>query len=310
MTDKPLPRSAELRRAAEWPTLLMLGITYSLWGVSNVLISDFSVFLAVVLCAWATAQHSSLTHEALHGHPTRNKLLNAALVFLSLIVVVPYMRFRDTHLAHHQDENLTDPYDDPETNYLDPAVWDRLPAWCKALCRVNNTLAGRLILGPLIGQVAFMAADWRLARAGDLRVLAGWMLHVPAVAGVVWWMATVATMPPWAWVLSVYLALSLLQLRTFLEHRAHDQSVARTAIVEDSGVFGLLFLNNNLHAVHHMHPSVPWYALPELYQTRRAYYLLSNQGYRYRAYTEVVRKYLLRAKDPVPHPLYRDGQDR
>jgi hypothetical protein len=30
----------------------------------------------------------------------------------------------------------------------------------------NNTLAGRMILGPLIGQVSFMAADWRAIRAG------------------------------------------------------------------------------------------------------------------------------------------------
>ena len=27
------------------------------------------------------------------------------------------------HLAHHRDAMLTDPYDDPESNYLDPAVW-------------------------------------------------------------------------------------------------------------------------------------------------------------------------------------------
>ncbi|MCR9157205.1 MAG: fatty acid desaturase [Rhodobacteraceae bacterium] len=310
MTDSPLPRSAEMRRAAEWPTLLMLGITYAVWGVATVWISDISVFLAIVLCAWAAAQHSSLTHEALHGHPTRHTLLNAVLVFPPLTVVVPYLRFRDTHLAHHQDENLTDPYDDPETNYLDPAVWDRLPAWRKALYRVNNTLTGRLILGPVIGQYSFMAADWRLIRAGDRRVLAGWFFHIPAVVSVIWWMASVAQMPIWAWLLSVYLSLSLLKLRTYLEHCAHDRTTARTAIVEDRGFFGLLFLNNNLHVVHHLHPGVPWYALPDLYRSRQAQYLESNQGYRYGAYSEIARKYLFRAKDPVPHPLYRDGQGR
>ncbi len=31
------------------------------------------------------------------------------------------------HMAHHRDAILTDPYDDPESNYLDPAVWARLP---------------------------------------------------------------------------------------------------------------------------------------------------------------------------------------
>lgn len=310
MTDMPLPRSAELRRVAEWPTLLMLGVTYGLWGLATVWITDISMFLAILICAWTAAQHSSLTHEALHGHPTRSKLVNAALVFPPLTVVVPYLRFRDTHLAHHRDERLTDPYDDPESNYLDPAVWDRLPQWRKKLCRINNTLAGRLILGPILGQVSFMAADFRLIRTGDRRVLAGWLLHIPAVASVVWWMLSVAEMPVWAWLLSVYLSLSILKLRTFLEHRAHDRTTARTAIVEDHGPFGLLFLYNNLHVVHHMHPGVPWYALPDLYRARRAQFLAANQDYRYRTYAEVARKYLFRAKDPVPHPLYRDGQAR
>lgn len=288
----------------------MLGTTYGIWGAATVWISDVSVFLAILVCAWTAAQHSSLTHEALHGHPTRNKLINAALVFPPLTVVVPYLRFRDTHLAHHKDENLTDPYDDPETNYLDPAVWDSLPEWRKAMCRANNTLAGRLTLGPIIGQISFMAADWRLIRAGDRRVLAGWLLHIPAVVSVVWWMVWVADMPIWAWLISVYLSLSLLKLRTYLEHRAHDRTAARTAIVEDTWLFGLLFLNNNLHVVHHMHPGAPWYALPGLYRSRRDHYLSSNQGYRYRTYAEVARQYLFRAKDPVPHPLYRDGQGR
>ena len=155
-----------------------------------------------------------------------------------------------------------------------------------------------------------MRADWALIRSGDRRVLWGWILHVPAAACVIWWMAAVATMPIWAWLLSVYASLSLLKLRTYLEHQAHDRTLARTAVVEDRGFFALLFLNNNLHIVHHMHPGVPWYALPALYRARKSDYLAHNLGYRYRAYSDVLRRYLLRAKDPVPHPLYSDGQDR
>lgn len=310
MSGMPLPRAAELKRTAEWPTLVLLALTYGTWVATTIWVSQFSVGLAIALCAWAAAQHSSLTHEALHGHPTLNPVINAALVLPALSLVVPYLRFRDMHLAHHQDESLTDPYDDPETNYLDPAVWDRLPRWRRALCRINNTLAGRLVLGPLLGQIGFMATDWRLIRSGDQRVLAGWLLHIPAVACILWWMTAVATLPIWAWLISVYLSLSLLKLRTFLEHRAHDCATARTAIVEDSGFFGMLFLNNNLHVVHHLHPGVPWYALPTLYRAGTQHYLNVNQGYRYDSYLDVAHKYLFRTKDPVPHPIYRDGQDR
>ena len=49
----------------------------------------------------------------------KNIHLNAALVFPALSFTIPYMRFRDTHLAHHVDSRLTDPYDDPESCYLD-----------------------------------------------------------------------------------------------------------------------------------------------------------------------------------------------
>lgn len=304
MTDIGVPRAAAFRRVAEWPTVLMLVATYGIWAIATTWVAQGSIGLAIILCALAGAQHSSLTHEALHGHPTTNKTLNAALVFPALTVLVPYLRFRDTHLAHHHDESLTDPYDDPESNYLDPAVWARLPQWRKTLYRMNNTLAGRLLLGPILGQVSFMRTDWHLIRAGDRRVLQGWLLHIPAVVVVIWWMVAVASLPLWAWAVSVYLSLSLLKLRTFLEHQAHERTLARTAIVEDRGFFGLLFLNNNLHIVHHMHPGVPWYALPDLYRARRSHYLSSNQGYRYRTYAEIFRKHLFRAKDPVPHPLF------
>lgn len=306
----PVPRASELRRAAEWPTLVVLAGTYLIWGLATVWVAQWSVTLAIVLCALTAAQHSSLSHEALHGHPFRNAVLNAAAVFPALTVVVPYLRFRDTHLDHHHDERLTDPYDDPESNFLDPAVWAALPRWRQGLYRWNNTLAGRMLIGPALGQLSFMMTDWRAIRQGDRRVLAGWLWHFPAVAVVVLWMLFVANMPLWAWGVSVYAGLSLLKLRTFLEHQAHDRASARTALVEDRGVFALLFLNNNLHVVHHMHPGVPWYALPGLYRARRAEYLERNLGYRFSAYSDIARAYLFRAKDPVPHPLYPDGQTR
>ena len=305
-----MPKASELRRVAEWPTLLVLAATYLVWGLATIWVAHWSIPLAMLLCALTAAQHSSLSHEALHGHPFRNPVLNAAAVYPALTMVVPYLRFRDTHLAHHHDETLTDPYDDPESNFVDPAVWATLPRWRQVLHRWNNTLAGRLLIGPALGQVCFMVADARLIRQGNRAVLAAWLWHLPAAALVLWWMLAVAQMPLWTWAVSVYASLSLLKLRTYLEHQAHDSALARTAVVEDRGLFALLFLNNNLHVVHHMHPGAPWYALPGLYRAQRAEYLARNLGYCYSTYASIARTYLFRAKDPVPHPLYRNGQAR
>jgi fatty acid desaturase len=79
-------------------------------------------------------------------------------------------------------------------------------------------------------------------------------------------------------------------------------------IIEDRGVLALLFLNNNLHAVHHMHPNVPWYRLPTLYRGGKERFQAVNEGYVYRSYGAIFRRYFLKAKDPVPHPLWPEDK--
>ena len=291
-------------RAVEWPTLLVFAATYALWALATTVLWTLSPILAIILAGLAIAQFSSLTHEVLHGHPFRSQLLSEALVFPALTVLVPYLRFKDLHLQHHFDPALTDPYDDPESNYLDPAVWARLPRVTKRILQANNTLAGRILIGPAVSTAVFLATDWRLARRGDRRVLLAWALHLPGLALVLAWLWALGQMPVWAYLVAVYLSMSLLKIRTFLEHRAHQAARARTVIIESRGPLSLLFLNNNFHVVHHMHPGVPWYRLPGLYFGNRDHYLRRNDGYRYAGYAEIFRQFLFRAKDPVPHPIW------
>ena len=292
----------ELDRPFEWPTLLLLVVTYVVWATGTMIWAE-SAILSLILTAVATTQFSSLQHEVLHGHPFRNQRLNEALVFPALALVMPYQRFRDTHLQHHFDPALTDPYDDPESNYLDPAVWDSLSPVLRRVLRFNNTLLGRMIVGPAVGLWAFIRADLAAVRHGDMRVGRAWALNAVGVGMVLIWLGRWGTMPVWAYVLAVYLGFSLLKIRTFLEHRAHEACRARTVVVEDRGPLTLLFLNNNYHVVHHMHPAVPWYRLPALYAARRAHFLRRNDAYVYANYLEIFHRYLLRAKDPVPHPI-------
>ncbi|MEI6098899.1 MAG: fatty acid desaturase [Alphaproteobacteria bacterium] len=288
---------------AEWPTLILLALTYLLWAAGTLLWAH-SALLAVVMTGIAIAQHSSLQHEALHGHPTRNAAWNEALVFPALSLFIPYRRFRDTHLQHHYDPNLTDPYDDPESNYRDPKEWAALPVPLKLVWQANNTLAGRMILGPVIGTMRFLWADMASMARGDRVVAGAWAAHGVGVALVAVWLAQRETLPLWAYLLAVWLGFALIKIRTFLEHRAHDAPRARTVVIEDRGPLSILFLNNNFHVVHHMHPQVPWYDLPALYAARRPHYLTRNDGYVYRSYARIFGQYFLRAKDPVPHPLW------
>ncbi|KUJ82016.1 fatty acid desaturase [Ruegeria profundi] len=284
----------------EWRTLGLIVACYGAWLAVIFLLPVWAAIPAMALVA---ALHSSLTHEALHGHPFRSRWLNEALMALPLTLFIPYQRFRDLHLAHHRDETLTDPYDDPESNYLDPKVWTSLQPWQKRMLSVNNTLLGRIVLGPAIGQVMFMRDEVHGALRGDNEILRAWAIHLLGVAAVLW-VVSQTLMPIWAYLLSAYFGLGLVKIRTFLEHRAHEDTSARTVIIEDRGLLAFLFLNNNLHVVHHMNPRAPWYRLPALYRADKDRYLSSNHAYVYRSYSEIIRTYLWRAKDPVAHPLW------
>ncbi|MBV1867378.1 MAG: fatty acid desaturase [Marinosulfonomonas sp.] len=299
-------RSVSAQRV-EWLTLLLIVGCLLVWAAGTSVVASLSLPLGILVTGLSIALYSSLQHEVLHGHPFNSKALNQALVFPALCLAIPYLRFRDTHLAHHRDTLLTDPYDDPESNYLDPGAWEALPRALQLILRFNNTLLGRLAVGPIVSQVAFMRADWQAIRGGARDVLAGWLWHIPALALVAVWFISVGEMPFWAIFLSAYMGLSILKIRTFLEHQAEQHTSHRTVIIEDRGLLAFLFLNNNLHVVHHMNPDVAWYALPALYGANRERYLERNNGYRYASYAEVFRRYFLRAKDAVPHPIWRRG---
>jgi fatty acid desaturase len=286
----------------EWPTLGLLAASYALWALGLWLWADLPV-LGLILTGIAIAQFSSLQHEALHGHPFRQAWANEALVFPALAVFVPYRRFLTTHLQHHFDPALTDPFDDPESNFMTPEVWDRLPRAVRALFRLNNTLLGRMVIGPVLGTALWVWGDLRAIAKGDGKIARDWGMNLLGLIPVIWALSVVG-MPFWAYLGAVYLAFALLKIRTFLEHRAHEAHRARTVIIEDRGPLSLLFLNNNFHVVHHMHPGLPWYVLPQVYAARRAHYQARNDHYVYRSYGEIFRRYLWRAKDPVAHPHY------
>jgi fatty acid desaturase len=290
------------RPAVEWPTLLLIGACHAAWAAGIFWLSDLFLPLGMLITTLSVTLHSSLQHEVLHGHPTRWRRLNEALVLLPVGLMFPYGRFRDTHLAHHRDEFLTDPYDDPESNFQDPAVWARLSPPRRALLRFNNTLMGRLLVGPALSGACFILGDMRAILAGDRAVLRDWLIHAAGLV-VVAQIVQEASMPGWAYLACAYMGLSILKIRTFLEHRAHDIARARTVIIDGGGILPFLFLNNNLHAVHHARPTLAWYRLPALYRERRDEFLRRNDGYAYASYGEVFRRYFFRAKDPVPHPL-------
>ncbi len=81
-------------RPIEWQTLLILFLCYCVWMGATTWLAGMWRPLGFAATTLAVALHSSLSHEVLHGHPFRIKVLNEALVFPAIGVFMPYGRFR------------------------------------------------------------------------------------------------------------------------------------------------------------------------------------------------------------------------
>ncbi len=296
------------RGSLEWRTLALIVGCYAVWFAAGMLYA-VAAPVSVGLLALAIALHSSLQHEAVHRHPTSHAGWNEALVFLPLGLLVPFRRYCDLHLRHHADDRLTDPYDDPESYYLSRRDYQSLPSALRVVLGWNNRLLARVAIGPAIGAIRFLRGEIRaMFTAGDRDARANrlaWGLHAIGLLAVMTIVRLVFAMPVWAYLVAAYLGLSLLAIRSFCEHRWAAHPDHRTVIVERSWL-SLLFLNNNLHLVHHKLPGLPWYALPTAYRSQRADWRAINDGYVFASYRAVMRDYGLRAKEPVAHPHVRE----
>ncbi len=291
--------------ALEWPTVVLIIGCYAIWAGAGIWLWPAHPILALAVLTFAVAMQSSLMHEAAHGHPTRKSWANELLVGLPIGLVYPYRRFKSLHLRHHADERLTDPFDDPESYYR--ALWhhQEYPAALKWLLQLNNTMVGRFFLGPLLADVGFLATEARLAIAGDSAVRRAWLHHALGLAIVLPIVVYGFGMPLWLYVLvPAWFGQSLISIRTFAEHQWSERPDGRTIIIERSPL-AFLFLNNNLHLVHHKAPTVAWYRLPALFRARRAEWLKMNDGYVYPSYLALLKDYGFRAKEPVVHPFLR-----
>jgi fatty acid desaturase len=290
-------------RPVEWPTWLALAGVYAIFGIITYFHGELLLWVVIPVGAYLVALHGSLQHEALHGHPTRNALINELLVFPALSLWIPYRRYRRLHLTHHRNDYLTDPQEDPESYYLDPQAWDRTPSPLRVLYTVNNAMLGRFVLGPAIATARFAAAEARLMLKGDPEVIQAWALHGLSI-GLLWiWVSAICGMPFWFYVFGIaYWGNSLTMMRSYAEHRAHDAPGCRVIIVESNPLMSLLYLNNNLHMPHHELPRLPWYKLPSYYRANKARLIEENCAYLMHGYGELARHWLVRPKEPVAHP--------
>ena len=287
---------------SELPTWLLIIAIYTGWFTTLAYWHTLGLLPATVLLVWFTAWYMSLQHELIHGHPTRFPRLNQLFGTLPLAVWYPYGLYRDSHLAHHRNDHLTVPVDDPESYYFTEQTWARFTPWQKRIIHVRNTFLGRLLLAPLLDIVQTLGRAVAAFRQRHLRAMLMWLVHGVLLAGLFVWMRHVGFSPVWFVLAVSYPALALTKVRSFLEHRAADDPLARS-VINEAGIFWqVLFLNLNYHSVHHDLPGVPWYGLKALYQQNRAVYQQRNHGFVVKGYGQWLRQFWGKAVDVTVHP--------
>jgi fatty acid desaturase len=285
----------------EWPTWLLLIATYAGWIVLTLSWSAVPGWLLWLLAGYTIALHSSLQHEIIHGHPTRNPRLNLVLGWPPLTLWLPLELYRENHVRHH-DSDLTDPDSDPESYYLTPAKWQALKSWQQRVLLFNNSFAGRMLIGPLLAIGQTWRDEFLLLLRGDYRHAGMLLRHALSVAALCWWLIAVCGMPLYLYLLAfVWPASSMMMMRSFLEHRYDPDASRRTVLVDGCPLTRLLFLNNNYHWVHHHFPGLAWYRIPSVMRERRREMLEKNGDYRFPGYWNIARRYLFR---PWTHPAY------
>lgn len=299
-------RGATFTARTEWPTWLLIVLIYGGWLAVVLLVHGgllsmlAATPLLIVLCTW----HMSLQHELLHGHPTRSATVNKLLGIVPLAIWYPYAIYRDTHIAHHRDESLTEPNVDPESTYVSPEQWINAWPWQRALWRMRKSFVGRLVIGPPLGVVTLLVEAFKEQRRGDRRYASTWIMHAALVAVLLTWLQCVEGITWWYYLLAVtWPALSLAMVRSLYEHRAVRDPGQRTVINEAGLLMRLLYLNNNYHLVHHDLPQLPWYHLPYAYRIRRAAYVTKSGGFVIQGgYSELFKRFAVHETDSPVHP--------
>jgi fatty acid desaturase len=291
--------------ALEGPTWLVAVGVYGGWFLLIWFHRQIPWPLQMAIGAYIIAWHFSLQHETIHGFRGVPAWFRYAIAFPPLGLWFPYALYRKSHSIHHRNTYLTVPGEDTESYYVSQAEWRSMSRLGRAILMFNQTLLGRLLIGPLLRLAKLVERETARVRRGDRSHLREWGVHVVAVAALFWFISGVCGMPWWQYVVVIaYPGFSLGLLRAFIEHRAGRRPGERVASVESNTLFGLLFLYNNLHVAHHLKPTMPWYELPRFYRENRAKLMKHNGDFVFRGYAEIARRWLVKPVFTPVHPTH------
>ncbi len=261
-----------------------LALAYQLIGLPLLLRATdglMAVLLASLLpVVLTTPIHWGLIHEGIHGQLLRSRRANETVArLLAIGLAMPFDAVRFGHLMHHRFTR--EAFDRPDVDDASGPRWLRRIGW---YVRLMGGLYVAELLAPLLAFIPVRFARAVIERGVHAHGAEGRQIqrlfsnHVQDPAkrsrarrdwlGSLLLYAGAFALYGKAWpvlVLAMYLRGLWLSLADNLPHygvamdepgRARDFRVARG--------LGLLLMNHHLHRQHHLHPTLPWVALPAL----------------------------------------------
>ena len=220
---------------------------------------------AMALHGWFLVALFACVHETSHHTAFASRRVNVVVGWLAGLPALLnwhfYQRFHLVHHRHTQDRAL-----DPELDPPPPATrreylrrLSGLPTW---IMRVR--LLARLVADRAEG-FAFIPAAERATVVASARLMLAAYLLIVAVAFAA---GDLPALLVW-WIVPVLLAMPLLRAWMTAEHTGcpHDADpFANTRTMIVAAPLRLPMWNMPFHAEHHLHPSVPFHALPALHE--------------------------------------------
>ena len=288
------------------PTILLAVVIYGSWLSLLALTARIPWWIMAPAAGYVIQWHSSLQHEAIHSFQGVPRWLRTTLVWPPIGVCFPFELFRRHHMLHHRNSRLTFPGEDTESFYHEEEEWENFGRPWRVLLVVNQTFVGRVLIGPLLWLTNLYGTESSAVASGDRANLGIWLRHFVGVSVVLAIVAGAFGLPIWKYLLEfVYPGLMFGMMRSFIEHKWGEGPNERTAVVESNGLLGLLFLFNNLHAVHHLFPSLPWYKVRRVWREHGDIIRAHNGGFVFRGYGEIARRWLVSPNFVPVHPPSR-----
>lgn len=264
-----LPDPGERVPALAWPTAALYAGTLALFVVemASLFAWDVSRWLTVPMGAAVTFLMFSVLHEATHHAVSTSTRLNDAFGHAAVPFVVPWATFplvKFLHIEHHRNTN--------EPKSVDPDAWADGPWWQLPfrwatidlwylvfwVRRVRDRPRGEVVQAAVVFTAVIGAFTTVVATGHGAALL--WGFLVPQRIGLVvlaWW-------------------FDYLPHHGLTTTQREDKYRATRIRVGGEAVLTPLFLYQNYHLVHHLHPSVPFYRYVRAWRRNEQTYLDRN----------------------------------